>query len=109
MARHQGVEYIDAEVTEIRTGLWRHRKDKAKDKDGLIEPPKQGGEPEMREMMSLELAKQRREELVREAERNRLVKALRAARKRRAGSRSVLAWEVRRIAGRLLKLFRFLK
>ncbi len=63
----------------------------------------------MRELMDLELAKQRHEELLREAERNRLVKALRAARKRHAGRRSVLVWEIRRIAGRLLKLLRFLK
>jgi hypothetical protein len=57
----------------------------------------------MREMMVLELAKQRREELLGEAQQNRLVKAMRAARKRRAGRRSLLVWEVRRIAGRLLK------
>jgi hypothetical protein len=44
----------------------------------------------MRDMMSLELAKQRREELLREAERNRQAKVLRAARKRRAGRRSAL-------------------
>ena len=39
-------------------------------------------------MMSLELAKHRREKLLREAERNRLVKAVRVARKRRAGRRT---------------------
>jgi hypothetical protein len=92
-----------------RVSVARYRKDKGKDKDGLIESPKKGGERRMREMMSLELAKHRREEVLREAERNRLVKALRAARKRRASRRSVLVWEVRRIAGRLLKLLRFLK
>ena len=103
VARYQGVEYIDTEVTEIRVGLWSYRKDK----DGLIEPPK-GGEPRMHELMSLEPAKQRREELLGKAERNRLVKALRAARKRRAGRRSVLVWETKRYAMRLLKLLRSL-
>jgi hypothetical protein len=57
----------------------------------------------MHEMMGLELAKQRHEDLLGEAQHNRFVKALRAARKRRAGRRSLLVWEVRRIAGRLLK------
>jgi hypothetical protein len=58
----------------------------------------------MHEMMSLELAKQRREELLREAELNRRAKALRATRKRRDGRRSALVWEVKRYAGGLLKL-----
>ncbi len=58
----------------------------------------------MHEMMSLELAKQRREELLREAEFNRRAKALRATRKRRDGRRSALVWEVKRYAGGLLKL-----
>ena len=101
VARYQGVEYMDAEVTEVRAGLWSDRKDK----DGSIEPPR-GGERRMREMMSLELAKQRREELLREAEMSRQAKALRAARKLRAGRRSVLVWEMKRQAGRLLKFLR---
>jgi hypothetical protein len=63
----------------------------------------------MREMMSLELARQRREELLREAEMNRRAKALRAARKRGAGRRSTLAWEIKRQAGRLLKPLRTLR
>ena len=67
--------------------MWSDRKGKGKDKDGPIEPPKKG-ERRMREMMSLELAKHRREKLLREAERNRLVKAVRVARKRRAGRRT---------------------
>ena len=57
-------------------------------------------------MMSLELAKQRREELLRDVERNRLVKALRATRKRRAGRRSALVWEMKRYAGRIFKRLR---
>lgn len=59
-------------------------------------------------MMNLELAKQRREELLREAERNHQAKVLRAARKRRAGRRSGLVWEIKRHAGRLFKLLRTL-
>ncbi len=58
-------------------------------------------------MMSLELAKQRREELLREAELNRQAKALRATRKLGDGRRSAaLVWEMKREAGRLLKLLR---
>jgi hypothetical protein len=63
----------------------------------------------MHDMMSLELAKQRREELLHEAERNRQTKVLRAARKRRAGRRSGLVWEIKRHAGRLFKLLRSLR
>jgi hypothetical protein len=36
VARYHGVEWIDAEVTEFRTGLWSERRDK----EGLIEPSK---------------------------------------------------------------------
>ena len=60
----------------------------------------------MQEMMSLELAKQRRDELLREAEMSRQAKALRAARKRRDGRRSALVWEMKRYAGCFLKLLR---
>jgi hypothetical protein len=73
----------------------------------LIEPSEGGGEPKLHEMRSLELAKQRREEMLREVERNRLVKALRAARKRRdGGRRSALVWEMKRHAGSFRKLLR---
>jgi len=60
----------------------------------------------MHEMLSLELAKQRREELLREAELRYRAKALRATRKRDAGRRSALVWEIRRHTGRLLKRLR---
>ena len=60
----------------------------------------------MHEMMSLELAKQRREELLGEAEMSRQAKALRATRKRGAGRRSAVVWEMKRQAGRLLKFLR---
>jgi hypothetical protein len=56
-------------------------------------------------MMDLEIWKERREELMREADQARLAKALRDCRKRR-GARlaSSLAWEIKRMAGRLRKL-----
>ena len=57
----------------------------------------------MHEMMSLELLKQRHEELLRGAEMNRWIKALRATGKRRAGRRSALASELKRHAGRFRK------
>ncbi len=60
----------------------------------------------MREMMSLELAKLRREELLREAELRRRAKALRAARKGNASRRVAVVWEIKRHAGGLLKLLR---
>ena len=63
----------------------------------------------MHEMMSLELANQRREKLLREAELSRQAKALRATRKRRAGRRSAVVWESKRHAGRLFELLRALR
>ncbi len=64
----------------------------------------------MYEMMELQIWKQRREEMMREAEQNRLAKALRDSRKRRGSGRaSFLAWELKRIAGRLRKLLRSLR
>jgi hypothetical protein len=60
------------------------------------------------EMMSMEVLKQRREEMLREAELNRLKKVLRADRKRPSASgwASTVAWEVTRALGLLRKLFR---
>jgi hypothetical protein len=58
------------------------------------------------EMMDSWIWKQRREEVMREVELNRLSKGLRATRKRRAGRRSTLVWEIERQAGRLLKFLR---
>ena len=60
----------------------------------------------MQEMMDSRLWKQRRQELRREVELNRLTKALRTTRKRRTGRSSVLAWEINRQAGVLLKILR---
>lgn len=60
----------------------------------------------MHGMMDLRLFKPRREEILREAELNRLQKALRAKRKRPALSRlvSVVAWELEWAGGLLRKL-----
>ena len=63
----------------------------------------------MHEMMSSDLVKQRREEMLREAEMSRQAKALRATHKRRDGRRSALIWEMKRHAGRLLKFLRALR
>ena len=60
------------------------------------------------QMMDFQLAKQRHEERLREAELSRQARALRATRRRRAGQRSALAWETKRQAGRLLKFLRTL-
>jgi hypothetical protein len=60
----------------------------------------------MHEMMILELAKQRREELLREAGLRRQAKALRATHKRDASRRSTVVWELKRQAQRLLKLLK---
>ena len=58
-------------------------------------------------MMDFQIWKQRRKEMMREAEQNRLAKALRDSRKRRSsGKASSLAWELKRIAGSLRKLLR---
>ena len=72
----------------------------------LIELSKEGGETRLHELMSLELAKQRREELLREAELSRQAKALRAACKGGAGRRSALVWEIKRYAVGFLKVLR---
>jgi hypothetical protein len=78
----------------------------------LIEPSKRRGENrELRvhEMMDYRIWRQRHEELLREAELSRRAKVLRAARKRGAGRRSTLAWEIKRQAGGPLKFLRTLR
>jgi len=61
--------------------------------------------------MDLRVVEQRREEMLREAELNRLKKALRAMRKRPAVSRvaSTVAWELARADGLIRKLLRTLR
>src|SRR5918995_424775 len=104
VAAYHGVEWIDAYVTEFGAGLWSERRDKG----DLIEPS-EGGEPRMHEMMDFQLVKQRHEEMLRKAELNRQAKVLRATRKGRDGRRSALEWEIKRHAGRLLKLLRAMR
>ena len=62
----------------------------------------------MNGMMSMEVLEQRREEMLREAELNRLKKVLRADRKGSIASGWVsrVAWEVTRVLGLLRKSFR---
>ena len=62
-------------------------------------------------MMSIEVMDRRREELLREAELNRLKKALRAEHRRPATSRwaTALKWELARAVGLLRKFFRMSK
>jgi len=77
-------------------------------RDGLSERSK-GGDLRMHEMMDFQSAKQRREEMLCEAELNRQAIALRAPRKRRAGRRSAPVWEMKRHAERLFKLLTILR
>jgi len=60
----------------------------------------------MNEMMNPYVWHQRREDTMREVERNRPARALRAERKKRTFS---LVWELWRMAGLLLKFFRGLE
>src|SRR5215204_3590257 len=105
VAHFHGVEWIDADVTEFgAAGEWSDRRDK----EGPIEVS-EGGEPRMYRMMDFQLAKQRGEEMLREVEMDHRAKALQSTRKRRAGRRSALAWEMKRHAGRFLKYLRALR
>ena len=105
VAHYHGVEWIDAEVTDFgASGSWSEHRDT----DALIGPSKRG-ERRMREMTSLELAKQHHEERLREAESSRRARALRDSRTSRVGHRSALTWELRRHVGRLLKFMRALR
>lgn len=58
----------------------------------------------MYEMMDPQVSRQRREEMLRQAERDRVAGALPADCKRRPAR--TLAWELQRVAGLLLKLLR---
>jgi hypothetical protein len=109
--RYHGVEWIDAEVTRFYTRLPKDRRSR----NTPMDYQRGRKETEMREMMDLQVWKRRRQEMRREVEHNRLDKALRGSRKRRGAGRVraqamaqawALAWELERIAGRLLKLSR---
>ena len=60
----------------------------------------------MHDKMAAELAKQRRQEMMREVERNRLARTARGPRKQRGDPVSSLVWELKRAAARLRKLLR---
>ena len=61
----------------------------------------------MHDEMAADLAKQRRQEMMREVERNRLARTARGPRKRSlSGLVSSLVWELKRAAARLRKLLR---
>lgn len=103
VASYHGVEWMDAHVTEFgATGLWSKRRERAPDRTIR----ERSREPKLHEMMDCRIWKQRREQMLREVERNRRAKALRAVCKRRHGRRSALVWEMKRQAGRLLKFLR---
>ena len=61
-------------------------------------------------MEPYETIRQRLEEMAREVKQDRLARALRRSRRRRAGvGDRALAWEAKRIAGRLFKLIKSLR
>jgi hypothetical protein len=93
VASYHAVEWIDAYVTEIRVRSSKSR--------GQADEQPERGVPNMHQMLPPQLLKVIHEQTVRDAQQ--------AARKRRAGRSSALAWELRRYAGVLLKLFRTLK
>jgi hypothetical protein len=116
---YHGLEWIDAVVTEFSAPSATPSPMEST-RPRTIEEPKEHsrskgaperGDPKMREsMFDFETWKRRREEMMREVERNRLAKASRDSRKRRGSDRaSPLAWELKRIVGRLLKLLRNLR
>jgi hypothetical protein len=104
VARFHGAEWIDAEVTEFHVPSPGGRK--CGDTGG--KSPRTGGLA-VHDMTQRELAKQRREEIMREVERSRLAREIRDSRERRRGSGLVssLLWELKRDAGRLRKVLRY--
>jgi hypothetical protein len=93
VAHYHSVEWIDAEVTEFGA-----RPSKAR---GRADEQPERGERNMHPMIPPQLLKDIHEQTVRDAQQ--------AARKRRAGRSSALAWELRRHTGVLLKLLRTLR
>ena len=97
-----GAEWMDAEVTGFLVPPSGGRK------GGEVrgESPETGGLA-VHDTMAAELAKQRRQEMMREVERNRLARTARGPRKRSlSGPVSSLVWELKRAAARLRKLLR---
>ena len=64
---------------------------------------------EMNEIMNSCVWRQRREDTMREVDRDRLARSLRAEREKRTNRTFSLAWEMRRMAGLLLKFLRKLE
>ena len=63
----------------------------------------------MQGLNELQVWRQRREELSREAEMNRLARTTRPDRKKRSGQNPALGWRLQRYGGRNSKLFRALR
>jgi len=87
VASYHGAEWVDAKVTEFGA-----RPSKAR---GRADEQSERGDPKMYQMLPPQLLKPTPEQTVREAQQ--------AARKRRAGQRSALVWELKRHAGRFRK------
>jgi hypothetical protein len=107
VARYHGVEWIDAEVTEFTAWLPEGRSGGG---DEVSYEKRGSGANEMAYPYSV--IRQRREEMAREVKQNRLARELRKSRRRRTGvsDRALdLTWELKRIAGRLLKIFKPLR
>ena len=107
VARYHGVEWTDAEVTEFRVRVPEARRGGV----GTTSHEKRGSGASVM-MDPYEVVGRHREEVARELKQNRLAGELRAGRKRRAGvmneRESALMWELKRIVGRLFKLFKSL-
>src|ERR687893_2240681 len=92
VACYQGVEWIDAEVTEFGA--------RASKAHGRADEQPKRGEPNMYQWLPPQLLKDIHEQAVRDAQQ--------AARKGRVGRASGLTWELKRHAGRLHKRLRSL-
>ena len=104
VARYHGVECIDAEVTEFTAWLPKGRSGGG---DEVSYERRGSGANEM--SYPYEVIRQRRDEMAREVKQNRLARELRTSRRRRTdvSDRALdLTWELKRIAGRLLKIFK---
>jgi hypothetical protein len=103
VARYHGVEWIDAEITEFHARLPEAQSDGG----GKVSRGTRGSEASGM-MDTYEAIRQHREAVAQEVEQNRLAGELRKSRGRRASDghrESALTWELKRIAGRLSKLF----
>jgi hypothetical protein len=107
VTRYHGLDPLDALVTEFYMRLPEGRVGRA---DAVTYKSREL--EAIRIMYSYEAIKQRREEIIREAEQDRLGNELRRFCRRRAGVSNralALIWESKRIVGRLFKLLRSLR